>query len=366
MVLVGCESGELLVCNMEEGKIVRQFKAHEQAVVAVGLTPDGKLACSTTGKGTKLWVLEEQLCSATLAGRATDVLFSDNQEFVVVAEGGGSLRRYDVNSVLKKGAFADTAPMLLGGHPDEVVQMALCNDGRFLASASRNKVVVHDLFTGTQQAALDLSNDMTGGVIGLAASMNPECIRLAIGCRSGMVSVLEVQAPSSRLHRHRGGSTFIRTASQNPGDMLDIDAHFFFASEAGMDILVGDVTKEVVTPHERTTRVFVSALPADTETERQLLFTNVYADVRRYAQAHGIEFELFARCGAELDDDPTDSFCLQLIERVRQRSTGLCFVAFVGDRYSNDGAFVVPPLLLPDQFAALTAVENKQGCCVLL
>ena len=126
----------LKVWNLEQGSELHTLAGHENAVVAVALTPDGNRAVSASWKKLKVWDLERGSELHTLTGHEKAVVavaLTPDGKRAVSASSDSTLKVWD----LEQGNELHT----LAGHEGRVVAVALTPDGKRAVSASLNRSV---------------------------------------------------------------------------------------------------------------------------------------------------------------------------------------------------------------------------------
>ncbi|MCH8290086.1 hypothetical protein IH992_03125 [Candidatus Poribacteria bacterium] len=112
------------------------LKGHANHIRSLSFSPDGAVLASASGKTIWLWDMTTKEQTAILEGHTRDVAcitFSPNGRLLVSGSGDGTVRVWDVAT---KQAIAQ-----LEGHTDWVTSVSFSPDGRLLASASEDSTI---------------------------------------------------------------------------------------------------------------------------------------------------------------------------------------------------------------------------------
>ncbi len=133
---------------------VRQFHAHDDPIVAMALSPDGKfLATAAKDNTIKVWQLPDGKLLHTIQGHArtvTDLAFSHDGQRLVSASADMTVRLWSVATGKLERQWDSRTP---DWHTGWVEAVAVSPDGKFLATGSRDTTVkLWDLTTKTTKA----------------------------------------------------------------------------------------------------------------------------------------------------------------------------------------------------------------------
>jgi WD domain, G-beta repeat len=158
----------LKVWDLETGRELRTLEGHSSVVESVVVTPDGRRVVSAShDKTLKVWDLETGLELCTLKGQSkwiSGVAMSPDGRYVVSASYDKTLKVWD----LERGRAQRT----LKGHSNEVYAVAVTPDGRRAISTSYDQTLkVWDLETGRAPRILEGHSNC---VTGVAASFDQQ------------------------------------------------------------------------------------------------------------------------------------------------------------------------------------------------
>ena len=152
----------LKVWDMETGRALRTLKGHSTWVTGVVITPDGKWVVSVSGDHTlKVWDLETGSMLRTLQEHSAggfSVAVTPDGKRAVSASVDKTLKVWDLRS--------GSALLTLEGHTASVDGVAVMPDGKRAVSASRDKTLaVWDLATGRTIRTLEGHSGWVTGVV---------------------------------------------------------------------------------------------------------------------------------------------------------------------------------------------------------
>lgn len=144
-------TGGVIIWELETGRKHRLIKAYSK-VDCIALSVDGRLAISASGQTIKVWDVRtrRKLCSITVDGRFADHLaLSADRRVAVSASNDGTLKMWDIPSVLNAKPTTESRQRTFAGHRDIVEGIVLNADGRMAISVSKDKSIkVWDLAAG--------------------------------------------------------------------------------------------------------------------------------------------------------------------------------------------------------------------------
>ena len=126
------------------GKVIRRFATPRARVVAIALSPDGRLVAAADRRGVaRIWSIESGRLQHALQRASTplsDIEFSPDGRLVATAAIGGDVRLWSV----------DHGRLLhvLRGHTGRVARVAFSPDGRWVATAGPTSVGLWEVSTG--------------------------------------------------------------------------------------------------------------------------------------------------------------------------------------------------------------------------
>jgi WD40 repeat protein/serine/threonine protein kinase len=234
------ESGEVVVRDAADGRVIRSRKAHRSVAWCVAFSPDGHLLASSGGEASRgpgeilLWDIasgrQSRTIGAVMPFGIHFVAFSPDGRRIASATLDGSVQIWDVesgepvrtldhhrsrvygvafdhegtrlvsasedNTLAIWDLAAETPPLTLVGHTYYVLQGIFSRDGRRLASASvDHSVKVWDAATGEELLTLR----GRGGVVSSVA-FSPDGQRIASAGLDGVVRVWDATPRSAEGH----------------------------------------------------------------------------------------------------------------------------------------------------------------------
>ncbi len=197
----GSKDKTLKVWDLIAGKAVHTLCGHEDRVIAVAVTPNGRYAVSgSRDKTLKVWDLATAKAVQTLRGHeisVTSVAVTPDDRYVVSGSWHWTLNVWD----LATGKSVHT----LRGHHDTVAAVAVTPDGRHVVSGSHDKTLkVWDLATG--QAVNTLRGHRNAVP---AVAVTPDSRYVVSGSEDCMLKVWDLAAGKvvHTLSDHKDGVT---------------------------------------------------------------------------------------------------------------------------------------------------------------
>lgn len=183
--------------------------SHRDFVQSLAFDPAGTTLASGSFREVKLWTRPESVTRLTLnglAGPATAVAVSPDDQWLAVAAGDFSIRLFQVAS----GQHGQT----LAGHTATVTGLAFSHDGKKLYSSSHDKTVRGwNLSTGAAIASVELPAPAN------ALAATPDDARLVVGCGDHQWRVLTLSSSEFAIERtvagHAGAITSISAIPPN-------------------------------------------------------------------------------------------------------------------------------------------------------
>jgi WD40 repeat protein len=184
--------------NLETGSEIGTLQGHDDLVYSVSFSPDGKVLASGSGdKSIKLWNLETGEEIRTLQGHddlVYSVSFSPDGKVLASGSGDKSIKLWN----LEIGSEIAT----LQGHDDLVYSVSFSPDGKVLASGSGDKSIkLWNLETGSEIGTLQGHDDLVYSV-----SFSPDGKVLASGSGDKSIKLwnLETGSEIATLQGHDG------------------------------------------------------------------------------------------------------------------------------------------------------------------
>ncbi len=173
------------------GALVRTLSGHQDAVLAVAITPDGSQVISASQDQTlKVWDLAtgtEQLTLRSHRGWVTAVAITPDGSKIVSASADHTLRVWDLAT--------GTELLTLRGHRGWVTAVAITPDSSQVISTSVDRTIkVWDLATGTEQLTLRGHSD---GV--RAVAITPDGSKIVFASWDGTLKVWNLATATQQL-----------------------------------------------------------------------------------------------------------------------------------------------------------------------
>lgn len=152
VVASGSANGAITIRQLDSGRQLTRFKAHEDAVSSIDFSRDGKLMVSGSWDQTvKIWNTDSWEIVSTLEGHeflVYDVAISPDGQSVVSGSGDRTAKIWDIPTSAVK--------FTLTGHPHVVSSVAFSRDGAQVATASYDQTIkLWDAATGEELRTLD-------------------------------------------------------------------------------------------------------------------------------------------------------------------------------------------------------------------
>jgi WD40 repeat protein len=149
--------GLIIIWDINTGERVRTITAHDKAIKAVAITPDGqKLISASKDQTLIIWDLITGNQLKTLIGHTSHVLtlaITPDSKYVASGSADESIRIWNLDT-------GNLEKVLIGHHDTRINKIRLTNDGKYLiSSADDNKLILWNLITGEECAfGQDFSN----------------------------------------------------------------------------------------------------------------------------------------------------------------------------------------------------------------
>jgi eukaryotic-like serine/threonine-protein kinase len=157
--------------DVDAGKEVAVLRGHDEPVAWLSFSPDGGRICSLDGASGRLWDATTGQSVAILGVPKSHVmaLFAPDGRRIVI----GSAQQISTADAISGRRIA-----VLGSHEGQILHLAVCPDGKRIASHGLHEKTVHlwDAVTGQPVAVLKGDVEYTG-----ALSFSPDGLRLASG-----------------------------------------------------------------------------------------------------------------------------------------------------------------------------------------
>jgi WD40 repeat protein len=203
----GSDDGSVKLWDVTEGRLLRSFAGHTDAVTSVAFSPDGKtLASGSNDTSVKLWDVAEGRLLHSFAGHTRDVTsvaFSPDGKTLASGSDDDSVKLWDVAEGRLLHSFAD--------HTRAVTSVAFSPDGKTLASGSGDTSV--KLWDVTEGRLLRSFAGHTDAVTSVAFS--PDGKTLATGSGDTSVKLWDV-AEGRLLHSFAGHTDAVTSVAFSP------------------------------------------------------------------------------------------------------------------------------------------------------
>ena len=227
--------GEVRLWNVADGKLIRTFEGHKDALYSVAISPDGKtLATGSYDQKVKLWELATGKELQTLSahnGAIFDLAFRPDGKILASASGDRTVKLWNVatgkrvetlsqplkeqyalswspdgkrlaaggadNRIrvweISESAAETTNPLLIAkfAHEGAILNLAYSPDGKTLLSSADDRALkLWDAAEVTEKLVFETQPDVTPGITFLA-----DAKKLAVGRQDGSVDFYETEKP---------------------------------------------------------------------------------------------------------------------------------------------------------------------------
>lgn len=195
LLAAGDAGGTVTIWSQTGDERLREWRTDEPAIYTVEINPSGRLLAYGSSDGHV--VMREidtsnTLWEAYLGTNANDspavlsAVFNADGSRLYTADDNGQITLWDANT----GERIDT----VHPHTNRIYQLAFNGPANLLAASSfDNTVSIWDLQSGTQRAPITLGDNAQGdtaaGADGFSLAFSPDGSRLAVGTRSGAISI---------------------------------------------------------------------------------------------------------------------------------------------------------------------------------
>lgn len=102
--MYGVRSGDVITKNISSNSMTKSFKIHDGEVRDMDLSPDGKLAVSTSFEDVKVWDINTGVVRATISGQFLSAAFAQSKKQIVITPtfGPASIWDYETGKELVK------------------------------------------------------------------------------------------------------------------------------------------------------------------------------------------------------------------------------------------------------------------------
>ncbi|MEO1374068.1 MAG: NACHT domain-containing protein, partial [Cyanobacteria bacterium J06635_10] len=170
LLLTGGGDGEICLWEVESGKQISSFRAHNDWISSVAFSPDGKIiASSSRSRVVKLWDSTTGECLRILRGHkdlAREISFNFNGTILASSSDDQTIKIWDVST----GQCINT----LQGHTSQIWRVKIAPNNKIIVSGSfDSSVKIWDISTGTCLKTLD---EHTGGILSITFSYDSQIV----------------------------------------------------------------------------------------------------------------------------------------------------------------------------------------------
>lgn len=205
------------VFNLDTAGKDKSFSLHSQPITAAFLDPSNKYLISSSTDGTvKTTSVHNPKKTRELkpGGPVTDVVISKDFKFYFVALKGGTIKKFE-----SAGKNAEVASFV--GHSDDVNDIEISPDGKFLASASNDKtIIIWDLNTNKQIKKL---SGFEWKVTAINISSDSKYIVGA--CNDGVVKLFEIESGKTIAEFKEMGKNARNVSLLRDGSQIAVATH---------------------------------------------------------------------------------------------------------------------------------------------
>ncbi|MCQ3930448.1 MAG: hypothetical protein DPW16_08295 [Chloroflexi bacterium] len=179
----------------------KNIQAHDEAINAVAMFPDGKrLVSASNDKTLKIWNIDNFECLATLKGHGAlvkDVVISHDGQHIISCSMDKTLKIWSAESELQT----------LTGHSDSVNALSLAPNSHVVSASSDRTLKIWDMTTGDVLHTLEGHEDAVNAV-----TVSPDGRKVVSASRDLTIKVWDLQS-GAEIHTLKGHTAKINTVT---------------------------------------------------------------------------------------------------------------------------------------------------------